>query len=178
MGWHLNDSTTSLLPNISFLSQAKWLHPTKMWRTVRIQFLYVTESVSSVSVRECFVCQWDYFLCQWECVFCHLECVLFASESKFSILLRVCSMCQWECILYVSVNVCLLVRVVFYEIVFQFVRMCLIVSEHVFCVLIKVWYIDKRVFFVSVKCVFLHWGFALYVDESVLCMMAILCFVR
>ena len=29
-------------------------------------------------------------------------------------------------------------RVFFYEIVFQFVRMCLIVSEHVFCVLIKV----------------------------------------
>ena len=34
---------------------------------------------------------------------------------------------------------------------FLFVRMCLIASEHVFCVLIKVWYIDKRVFFVSVR---------------------------
>ena len=43
---------------------------------------------------------------------------------------------------------------VFYEIVFQFVRMCLIVSEHVFCMLIKVWYIDKRVFFESVTMCF------------------------
>ena len=38
MGWNLNDSTISLLPNISFLSWAKWLHSTKMWRTVRIHW--------------------------------------------------------------------------------------------------------------------------------------------
>ena len=38
MGWNLNDSTTSLLPNISFLSWAKWLHSTKMWRTVRLHW--------------------------------------------------------------------------------------------------------------------------------------------
>ena len=38
MGWNLSDSTTSLLPNISFLSRAKWLHSTKMWRTVRIHW--------------------------------------------------------------------------------------------------------------------------------------------
>ena len=47
------------------------------------------------------------------------------------------------------VSVLCAIESVFYEIVFQFVRMCLIVSEHVFCVLIKVWYIDKRVFCVS-----------------------------
>ena len=36
---NLNESTTSLLPNIiSFLAWAKWLHSTKMWRTVRIHW--------------------------------------------------------------------------------------------------------------------------------------------
>ena len=38
MGWNLNDSTTSLLRKISFLSWAKWLHSTKMWRTVRLHW--------------------------------------------------------------------------------------------------------------------------------------------
>ena len=38
MGWNLNDSITFLLQNISFLSRAKWLHSTKMWRTVRIHW--------------------------------------------------------------------------------------------------------------------------------------------
>ena len=38
MGWNLNDSTTSLLPNISFLHWTKWLHSTNMWRTVRIHW--------------------------------------------------------------------------------------------------------------------------------------------
>ena len=33
-----NDSTTCLLPNISFLSWEKLLHSTKMWRTVRIHW--------------------------------------------------------------------------------------------------------------------------------------------
>ena len=86
--------------------------------------------------------------------------------------------------LLVRVSFSLLVSVLcaiesfFYEIVFQFVRMCLIVSEHVFCMLIKVWCIDKRVFFVSVTVCFPSLGFSLYVDESVLCMIAILCFVN
>ena len=38
VGWNLNDSITSLLPNISFLSRAKWLHSTKRWWTVRIHW--------------------------------------------------------------------------------------------------------------------------------------------
>ena len=38
MGWNLNDSSTSLLPNISFRSRAKLLHSTKMWRSVRIHW--------------------------------------------------------------------------------------------------------------------------------------------
>ena len=36
--WGRIDSTTSLVPNISFLSRTKWLHSTKMWRTVRIHW--------------------------------------------------------------------------------------------------------------------------------------------
>ena len=38
LGWNLIYSTTSLLPNVSFLSWAKWFHSTKMWRTSRIHW--------------------------------------------------------------------------------------------------------------------------------------------
>ena len=51
MGWNLNDSTTSLLPNVSFLSRAKLLHSTKMWRTVRIHRQRIHIEVEDLSSR-------------------------------------------------------------------------------------------------------------------------------
>ena len=59
MGWNLNDSTTSLLPNISFLSWAKWLHSTKMWRTVRIHWQRSHRGGGSfLKMYECVKCVW------------------------------------------------------------------------------------------------------------------------
>ena len=59
MGWNLNDSTTSLLPNISFLSWAKWLHSTRMWRTVRLHWqCSQTGGGSFFRMYECVKCVW------------------------------------------------------------------------------------------------------------------------
>ena len=38
VGWNLNDSITFLLPNTSFPLLAKWLHSTKMCRTIKIHW--------------------------------------------------------------------------------------------------------------------------------------------
>ena len=60
MGWNRNDSITSLLPNIFFLSRAKWLHFTKMWWSVRIHRQYSHRGGGSfLKIYECVRCVWE-----------------------------------------------------------------------------------------------------------------------
>ena len=102
-------------------------------------------------------CVPDCFVHCWECVL-YYECIFCASESVFLecfLSFGVCFVCQWKQVLYViesvfsvSVRVYFLCQCLLVRVCFQFVRMCFIVSENVFCMLIKVLYIDKREFFV------------------------------
>ena len=51
VGWNLNDSITFLLPKTSFIFSAKWLHSTKMYRTVRIDWQHCQNTLTVLTLR-------------------------------------------------------------------------------------------------------------------------------
>ena len=83
MGWNLKDSRTSLLPNISFLSWAKWLHSTKMWRTVTVHWQCSHRGGRS------FLKMYEWVKCVWPMRAQHTETHIHIFIHTY--------MCEWMC---------------------------------------------------------------------------------